>query len=61
MDTAAGLTSAMLLYITAEDVFGSGTPERRGPRPLHTIPETLAELLSPEWLNPVLATRFPGV
>ena len=23
----------MLLYITAEDVFGSGTPERRGPRP----------------------------
>ena len=35
----------MLLYITAEDVFGSGTPERRGPRPLHTIPETLAGLV----------------
>ena len=34
----------MLLYITAEDVFGSGTPERRGPRPLHTIPSTLAGL-----------------
>ena len=26
-----------------------------------TIPETLAELLTPEWLNPVLSTRFPGV
>ena len=25
-----------------------------------TIPETLAELLSPEWLNPVLATAVPG-
>ena len=34
----------MLLYITAEDVFGSGSPERRGPRPLHRIPETLAGL-----------------
>jgi long-subunit acyl-CoA synthetase (AMP-forming) len=34
----------MLLYITAEDVFGSETPERRGPRPLHTIPETVAGL-----------------
>ncbi|HEX9185580.1 MAG TPA: AMP-binding protein, partial [Vicinamibacteria bacterium] len=34
----------MLLYITAEDVFGSGTPERRGPRPLHTIPSTLPGL-----------------
>ena len=26
-----------------------------------TIPETLAELLTPEWLNPVLSSRFPGV
>jgi len=34
----------MLLYITAEDVFGSDTPERRGPRPLHTIPSTVAGL-----------------
>jgi hypothetical protein len=34
----------MLLYITAEDVFGSASPERRGPRPLHTIPSTLAGL-----------------
>jgi hypothetical protein len=34
----------MLLYITAEDVFGSGAPERRGPRPLHTIPPTVAGL-----------------
>jgi len=34
----------MLLYITAEDVFGSSTPERRGPRPLHTIPATVASL-----------------
>ena len=34
----------MLLYITAEDVFGSDTPKRRGPRPLHTIPETVAGL-----------------
>jgi hypothetical protein len=35
----------MLLYITAEDVFGAGTPERRGPRPLHTIPPTVAGLV----------------
>ncbi len=35
----------MLLYITAEDAFGSGTPERRGPRPLHTIPATLCGLV----------------
>jgi hypothetical protein len=34
----------MLLYITAEDVFGSDTPQQRGPRPLHTIPSTLAGL-----------------
>ena len=34
----------MLLYITAEDVFGSDMPERRGPRPLHTIPSTVAGL-----------------
>ncbi len=34
----------MLLYITAEDAFGSASPERRGPRPLHTIPSTLAGL-----------------
>jgi hypothetical protein len=34
----------MLLYLTAEDVFGSGLPERRGPRPLHTIPPTVAGL-----------------
>ena len=34
----------MLLYITAEDVFGSAPPERRGPRPLHRIPETVAGL-----------------
>jgi AMP-binding enzyme len=34
----------MLLYITAEDVFGSDAPRRRGPRPLHTIPPTLAGL-----------------
>ena len=26
-----------------------------------SVPETLAELLTPEWLNPVLSTRFPGV
>jgi thiamine kinase-like enzyme len=26
-----------------------------------TIPETLAEQLTPEWLEPVLSTRFPGV
>jgi hypothetical protein len=35
----------MLLYITAEDVFGSGTPERRGKHPLHTIPPTVAGLV----------------
>ncbi len=34
----------MLLYITAEDVLGSGAPERRGPRPLHAIPSTLSGL-----------------
>jgi hypothetical protein len=34
----------MLLYITAEDVFGDGAPERQGPRPLHRIPATLAGL-----------------
>ena len=34
----------MLLYITAEDVLGSDSPERRGPRPLHTIPATLTGL-----------------
>jgi hypothetical protein len=34
----------MLLYITAEDVFGDGAPERKGPRPLHRIPETVAGL-----------------
>jgi hypothetical protein len=34
----------MLLYITAEDVLGSDTPRRRGPRPLPTTPETVAGL-----------------
>ena len=34
----------MLLYITAEDVFGDGAPERKGPEPLHRIPDTLAGL-----------------
>jgi hypothetical protein len=34
----------MILYITAEDVFGDGAPERPGPRPLHRIPETVAGL-----------------
>jgi len=34
----------MLLYITAEDVFGTGTPRRRGPRPLHSIPATVPGL-----------------
>jgi hypothetical protein len=34
----------MLLYITAEDVFGGAMPERRGPRPLHTLPATLSGL-----------------
>jgi len=26
-----------------------------------TIPETLGELLTPEWLNEALSTRWPGV
>ena len=26
-----------------------------------SVPETLAELLTPEWLNGALSTRFPGV
>jgi len=34
----------MLLYITADDVLGSGSPEGRGPRPLHAIPGTLVGL-----------------
>jgi hypothetical protein len=34
----------MLLYITAEDLLGSDPGSRRGPRPLHRIPETLAGL-----------------
>jgi hypothetical protein len=34
----------MLLYITAEDVFGDGAPERRGPEPLHRIPDAVAGL-----------------
>jgi hypothetical protein len=34
----------MLLYITAEDVFGDGAPERKGPRPLHRIPDTVVGL-----------------
>jgi AMP-binding enzyme len=34
----------MLLYITAEDVFGSDTPKQSGPRPLHTVPATVAGL-----------------
>jgi hypothetical protein len=34
----------MLLYITAEDILDRDTPRRRGPRPLHTIPETVAGL-----------------
>jgi hypothetical protein len=34
----------MLLYITAEDVFGDATPRRRGPRPLHAIPATVSAL-----------------
>lgn len=34
----------MLLYLTAEDVFGGEAPKRRGPRPLHTIPPTVAGL-----------------
>lgn len=43
MGEAEGL-SAMLLYIRAEDVFGGPTPERRGPRPLHSIPDTVSAL-----------------
>lgn len=34
----------MLLYITAEDMLADAAPERRGPRPLHTIPATLSAL-----------------
>jgi hypothetical protein len=34
----------MLLYITAEDVFGNAAPQRRGPRPLHSIPLTVSGL-----------------
>ena len=34
----------MLLYITAEDVLGEASPERRGKHPLHTIPATLSAL-----------------
>jgi len=34
----------MLLYITADDVFPSDSPRKRGARPLHTIPETVAGL-----------------
>ena len=50
----------MLLYITAEDVFGSGTPERRGPRPLHTIPETLAGLVDLGLRHHVRAAAMAG-
>jgi len=35
----------MLLYITAEDVFGDDGPEHKGPRPLHRIPETVVGLI----------------
>jgi len=34
----------MLLYITAEDVFGDAAPAPRGPRPLHAVPPTLGAL-----------------
>jgi hypothetical protein len=34
----------VLLYITAEDVLQQSMPERRGPRPLHTIPSTVNAL-----------------
>jgi AMP-binding enzyme len=34
----------MLLYITVDDVFPSDSPQRRGARPLHTIPATVAGL-----------------
>jgi hypothetical protein len=53
----------MLLYITAEDVFGSGSPERRGPRPLHTIPPTLAGLYDlglRHHVRPAVLTRWEG-
>ena len=35
----------MLLYITAEDVFGDDGPEHKGPRPLHRIPDTVVGLI----------------
>lgn len=34
----------MLLYITAEDVFGDKAPQPRGARPLHSLPATLNAL-----------------
>src|SRR5262245_23937191 len=34
----------MVLYITAEDVFGDEATPSSGPRPLHTIPPTLSAL-----------------
>ena len=34
----------MLLYITAEDVFGEDAPKGEGPQPLHRIPDTVAGL-----------------
>jgi hypothetical protein len=34
----------MLLYITVDDVFPTDSPRKRGPRPLHTMPETVAGL-----------------
>ena len=34
----------MLLYSTAEDMVDRDMPRRRGPRPLHTIPDTVAGL-----------------
>jgi hypothetical protein len=34
----------MLLYITVEDALGGDTPKRSGPRPLHTMPATVAGL-----------------
>jgi AMP-binding enzyme len=34
----------VLLYITAEEVLHQDMPERRGPRPLHTIPTTVSAL-----------------
>jgi hypothetical protein len=53
----------MLLYITAEDVFGNASPERRGPRPLHTIPPTLAALYDLGFrhhVRPAVLTRWEG-